>query len=133
VNTGRAPLDNPKLEIRVSGAISEIGNENTINQYHSQDVKTDITIYENKAKIFIDPTRTAFTPGEEYVTGLIYIKPTTSGGDIQLAWRFVSNRFSEKGILNIQAKTFLIPKDVIEHVEFRQHVGVLKTITDYLE
>lgn len=132
-NTGSAPIENPKITIKAKGTYKEIGDEYADSVIIPANAKTDIEINNSQGNLFICPHRNTLAPDEEYITSTICIKPNFEGSNIELMWKLVSNKFNKEGFLKIDIKTYLIQKQIIEYVDFRQHVRMERKIVDYID
>lgn len=132
-NTGNEPIENPKIIITLKGVYQEVGDEYIGSVIARTHAITDIEINESQGNLFVIPTRNTLAPGEEYLSGIICVKPSIDGTNIELLWKLVSNKFSKEGELKINITIDLVQKQVNEYVEFRQHVRVEKKIVDFIE
>lgn len=132
-NTGSAPIENPKIIITTKGLYDEIGDEYVDSYITPANAKTDIEINNSQGNLFVCPRRNILAPEEEYISSTICIKPKIEGTNLELIWKVVSNNLNKEGFLNIKIDTYLVEKQVIEYVEFRQHVRVEKKIVDYID
>jgi len=132
-NTGSAPIENPKIIIMTKGSYEEIGDEYLGSLITPANARTDIEINASQRNLFVCPRRNILAPEEEYISSAICIKPKFAGANLELVWKIVSNNFNKEGFLKIQINTYLVEKQVIKYVEFRQHVRVEKEIVDYID
>ena len=133
INTGDVPIENPKLIVQLKGDYEDIDDENVDAVFATQHYFTDLEISKEKGTFSVTPRRSTLALEEEYYSSKVCMKPKIEGSDVRLDWKLISNHYSKEGFLRIIIDTYLKRKEVDEYVEFRQFVGIQRSIEDYFD